>query len=39
MEKQKTLAKTINSKYQLQLGKKNLSYLTDHILYQIFKII
>ena len=27
----------INLKYQLQHGMKNLSYLMDHILYQIFK--
>ena len=31
--------KTINSKYELQHGMKNLNYLTDHILYQIFNII
>ena len=29
----------INLKYQLQHGIKNFSYLVDHILYQIFKII
>ena len=31
--------KTINSKYQLQRRMKFLSYLADHILYQIFQII
>ena len=31
--------KTINLKYQLRRGMENLSYLADHILYQIFKII
>ena len=31
--------KTINLKYQLQHGIKNLNYLMDHILYQILKII
>ena len=31
--------KTINLKYQLQHGMKNLNYLLDDILYQIFKII
>ena len=30
---------TINLKYQLQHGIKNLNYLMDYILYQIFKII
>ena len=30
--------KAINLKNQLQRGIKNLSYLMDHILYQIFKI-
>ena len=30
---------TINLKYQLQHGMKNLNYLMDYILYQIFKII
>ena len=29
----------IDLKYQLQHGMKNLNYLMDHILYQIFKII
>ena len=29
----------MNLKYQLRHGMKNLSYLMDHILYQIFKII
>ena len=31
--------KIIALRYQLQHGMKNLNYLTDHILYQIFKII
>ena len=31
--------RTINIKYQVQHEMKNLSYLIDHILYQIFKII
>ena len=35
----KNQTKTINLKFQLQHGKKNLNYLMDHILYQIFKII
>ena len=30
---------TVNLKDQLQHGMKNLNYLMDHILYQIFKII
>ena len=30
---------TTKLKYQLQHGTKNLNYLIDHILYQIFKII
>ena len=34
----KSYAKTINLKYQLQRGIKNLNDLVDHILYQIFKI-
>ena len=29
----------MNLKYQLQHGMKNVNYLKDHILYQIFKII
>ena len=29
----------MNLKYQLQHGIKNLNYLMDHIIYQIFKII
>ena len=29
----------MNLKYQLQHGIKNLNYLMDHIVYQIFKII
>ena len=36
---QKSNVRTINLKYQLQHGMKNLNYLMDHILYQIFKII
>ena len=36
---QKNLTKTINLKYQPQRGMMNLSYLADHILSQIFKII
>ena len=35
----KSHMRTINLKYQLQHGMKNLNYVTDHILYQIFKII
>ena len=35
----KSHIKRIDSKYQLQRGMKNLNYLMDHILYQIFKII
>ena len=31
--------RTINLKYQLRHGMKNLSFKMDHILYQIFKII
>ena len=31
--------KTINLRFQLQHGMKNLNYLMDYILYQIFKII
>ena len=31
--------KTMNLKYQLQRGIKNLNYLMDHILHQIFNII
>ena len=30
---------TAKLKYQLQRGTKNLNYLIDHVLYQIFKII
>ena len=33
----KSQTKTINLKYQLKLGMKNLKYLMDHILCQIFK--
>ena len=40
MEKyKKSHTKLINLKYQLQHGIKNLNYLMDHILYQIFRII
>ena len=40
MEKHnKTLAKIISLKYQLQRGMKKLNYLVDQILYQILKII
>ena len=35
----KSHTKIINLEYQLQRGMKNLNYLMDHILYQIFKII
>ena len=35
----KSLTKTITLKYLVQLGMKNLNYLMNHILYQIFKII
>ena len=35
----KRLIRTINLKYQLQRGMKNLNYLMDYILYQILKII
>ena len=35
----KSLIRSINSKFQLQYRMKNLNYLMDHILYQIFKII
>ena len=35
----KKCIRTINLKYQLQRGMKNLNYLMDLILYQIFKII
>ena len=36
---QKSNVRTINLKYQLQHGMKNLNYLMDHIPYQVFKII
>ena len=36
---EKSHIRTINLKYQLQHEMKNLNYLMDHILYQIFKII
>ena len=32
-------SKIINLKYQLSHGMKNLNYLMDHVLYQIFKTI
>ena len=35
---QKSNLRTINLKCQLQHGMKNLNYVMDHILYQIFKI-
>ena len=35
----KSHRKTINLKYQLQRGMKDLNNLIDHTLYQIFKII
>ena len=35
----KSLTKITNLKHQLQHGMKNLNYLMDHILYQIFKIV
>ena len=35
----KSYIKTINLKYQLQHGIKDLNFLMDHILYQILKII
>ena len=39
MEKYRNHIRTINLKYQLKHGMKNLSFKMDHILYQIFKII
>ena len=36
---EKSHIRKINLKYQLQHGLKNLNYLMDHILYQVFKII
>ena len=38
-KKENSHTKTINLNYQLQYGMKNLNYLTDPILYLIFKII
>ena len=35
----KSFKRTINLKFQLQREMKNLNYLIDHIVYQIFKII
>ena len=37
--KKKNHIRTINLKYHLQNERKNLNYLMDYILYQIFKII
>ena len=37
MEKYKKVTQKINLKYQLQRGTKNLNYLRNHILYEIFK--
>ena len=39
MEKYNSHIGTINLKFQLQHGTKNLNYLMDHILYHIFNII
>ena len=39
MEIQKSHIRTINLKYQLQHGMKNLNNLIDHVLHQMFKII
>ena len=36
---QESFIRTINLKFRLQHGMKNLNYLTDHILYHIFNII
>ena len=35
----KSFRRTINLKFQLQCEMKNLNYLMDHIVYQIFRII
>ena len=35
----KSYIRTISLKFQLQHGMKNLDYLMDHIIYQIYKII
>ena len=39
LENIKSYIRTISLKFQLQHGMKNLNYLMDHILYQIYKII
>ena len=39
LENIKRYIRTISRKFQLQHGMKNLDYLMDHILYQIYKII
>ena len=39
LENIKSYIRTISLKFQLQHGMKNLDYLMDHILYQIYKII
>ena len=39
LENKKSHLRIINLKYEHQHGTKNLNYLMDHILYQIFKII
>ena len=39
MNSENTKTSKVNLKYQLQLGTKHLNYLTDHIVYQIFKIV
>ena len=39
LSKQKSCAKAMNLKYQLQRGVMNLNYLIDQILYEIFMII
>ena len=36
---QRSHTKIVSLKYQLQRGMKNLNYLMDNILYQIFKLI
>ena len=39
MNSENTKTSKVNLKYQLQLGTKHLNYLTDYIVYQIFKIV
>ena len=39
LENIKSYIRTTSLKFQLQHGMKNLDYLMDHILYQIYKII